>query len=417
MLEKEKTIWIINQYASHLETRHLELAKVFSENGYRVVVFTSSFHHGKREYLFDESVHFSERSKNVFYVYLHSSPAYYGNGGQRVLNMLDFCRRFSAAEKSIAEKIGAPAFVIGSSAHPFVWESAYSCAKRYHAKFIAEFRDIWPLSLVEVQGVSPKHPFVKLLGIIEKRAYRRADLIVSTVEFAYKHVCKVSEVPKEKVCWMPNGINTAEIDVHLASGTEIPSELAEYLDQHWCCVYTGSIAQCEHVDYLVEAFCYVSNPEIKLAIIGDGGQKEEIQKQISAYGLTNVRIFPSVDKDQVHAVLSKAGCCLMAAPDLPIYQYGLSINKLNDYLYSGKPVIFAYNADNMVKSAGHFGIPYGDPKAMAEMIKEVHTLTPKKLAELRESGRMLIREQYDMRAIAFNYLSKLEGILLGEADD
>lgn len=49
-----KCIWIIHQYASHLETRHWELAKSFAGNGYRVAVITSSYHHGKRMYLFDE---------------------------------------------------------------------------------------------------------------------------------------------------------------------------------------------------------------------------------------------------------------------------------------------------------------------------------------------------------------------------
>ena len=68
-----KTIWILNQYASHLETRHLELARSFSEQGYKVAVITSSFHHGKREYMYDEKMKFVERMPGVTYVYLHSA--------------------------------------------------------------------------------------------------------------------------------------------------------------------------------------------------------------------------------------------------------------------------------------------------------------------------------------------------------
>ena len=54
----KKTIWILNQYASHLETRHWELSRSFAEQGYNVAVITSSFHHGKREYMYDEKVKF-----------------------------------------------------------------------------------------------------------------------------------------------------------------------------------------------------------------------------------------------------------------------------------------------------------------------------------------------------------------------
>ena len=38
-----KTIWIVNQFASHLEERHLNLAANFAEKGYNVVVITTSF--------------------------------------------------------------------------------------------------------------------------------------------------------------------------------------------------------------------------------------------------------------------------------------------------------------------------------------------------------------------------------------
>ena len=410
MGSEKKAIWIINQYASHLETRHLEMAKSFAQHGYRVAVITSSFHHGRHEYMFDAPVQFVERSENVFFVYLRSEPKYHNNGGKRVLNMLNFCRRFSLAQNEIKQRTGKPFFVIGSSAHPFVWESAWSCAKRYHAKFVAEFRDIWPRSLVEIQGVSPRHPFVILLGMIEKRAYRRADAIVSTMEYGYKHVCKVSGVAREKVYWIPNGINTDETDVVLASNLELPEELAGYLKQHWCCVYTGSISQGEHVDYLVEVFRHIKNSEIRLAIVGEGNYKENIQALINDYGLSNVCLFPGVNKDQVHIVLEHAACCVAAMPDLPIYQFGLSKYKLNDYLYSGKPVIFACNVDNMVKVAGHFGIQYGNPEKMAEAIESVKQLPADKLEELKNSGKCLIKEQYDWKTIGKKYVEILENL-------
>ena len=178
MADKRKTIWIINQYASHLETRHEELSRFFSSQGYRVAVITSSFHHGRREYMYKEAISFQERFAGVTYVYLHSWPSYQKNGINRVLNMLDFCRLSIKYRKVISEKVGKPKYVIASSAPPFVWEAGARISKKYGAKFIAEFRDIWPLSLVDVQRVNPNHPLVKILEIIEKRAYKHADISV-----------------------------------------------------------------------------------------------------------------------------------------------------------------------------------------------------------------------------------------------
>ena len=410
MGSEAKVIWIINQYASHLETRHLELAKSFAQQGYRVAIITSSFHHGRHEYLYDVPVQLVERSENVFYAYLHSEPEYHNNGSKRVLNMLDFCRRFSLAQNEIEQRTGKPCFVIGSSAHPFVWESAWTCAKRYNAKFIAEFRDIWPLSLVEVQGVNPRHPFVILLGLIEKRAYRRADAIVSTLEYAYKHVCEVSGVSREKVYWIPNGINTAETDRLLMTEAELPEELRSYVQDHWCCVYAGSIAKCECIDYLLKTFCSIRDEDIFLAIIGDGPEKNRLKALSDQYKLENVRFFPAVSKNQVHAILQYANCCIAAVPDLPLYHFGLSVNKLNDYLYSGKPVVIACNTENIVSRAGHFTVPFGEPQALAEKIKAVKELSPEQLSDLSERGKKLIRDEYDLNTNGVKYLKMMESL-------
>ena len=320
----------------------------------------------------------------------------------------EVCRCFSSAEKQLVETIGEPGFVIGSSAPPFVWESAYHCARKYKAKFIAEFRDIWPLSLIEIQGTNPHHPFVLLLSQIEKRAYRRADAIVSTMPYAREHVCSVSGVPCEKVFWMPNGINTAEIDRQLAEGIELPPELDAFLSSHWCGVYTGSLAKCEHVDYLLDVFSHIEDPGIFLVLIGEGGEKEHLCSLAQEKGLTNVRFFPAVSKMQVHAVLGKAGCCLAAMPDMPILRFGLSKYKLSDYLYSGAPVIFACSAQSVVKDAGQFALPYGDPAEMAKAIMDISRMGIEERSALGERSRELIREQYDFSVIGEHYLSLLE---------
>ena len=403
-----KTIWILNQYASHLETRHLELARSFSGQGYKVAVITSSFHHGKREYMYDEKMKFVERMPGVTYVYLHSGPPYYTNGGKRILNMIGFCGMFRRLKKTIAEKTGVPSYVIASSAPPFVWEAGYSCAKKFKAKFIVEFRDIWPLSLVDVQGVNPHHPLVTLFSIIEKRAYKRADAIVSTMPHAWKHVMEVADVPREKIHWMANGINVAEAEACLASDMALPADLDEYLTNHWCGVYVGSIAKCECIDYMLNAIAQIKDPDVYFAIIGEGKEKEGLQKLANDLGLDRVKFFDAIDKSLIPKVLQKAQFSIAALVDIPIYQYGLSMNKLNDYLASGIPTIFACSVDSVVKQAGHFAIPTGDKERFAEAVLKVKGLTEKEREELKAKARAVISSDYDYPQIGRKYLQMME---------
>ena len=405
---ERKTIWIINQYASHLETRHWELAQSFSDQNYNVVVITSSFHHGLRKYLFDEPIVFRNRAEHVHYVYLHSGPSYQDNGIKRIINMIDFCRLFHRFRKVMAAKLGKPSYIIASSAPPFVWESGRSAAKLFHAKFIAEFRDIWPQSLVDVQGVSPKHPLVRLLSVIEKRTYKHSDAIVATMPYAWKHVIKVADVPREKIHWMPNGINMDQVDKWLHSDSIIPAALNDYLENHWCCVYVGSIVKSECLDHILKSFALVDDMSIYMAIIGNGHEKERIMALANKMGLKNVKFFPAIDKQLIPKVLSKARVCIAAHEDLPIYRYGLSMNKLNDYLASGTPTIFACNAHSVVDDAGHFVISINDERALAETIIKIRDLSDEEIKALQDSAVQVMRESYDYPAIGKKYIQMLE---------
>ena len=412
-MENKKTIWIINQYASHLETRHLELSKVFAEHGYQVVVITSSFHHGEREYLYPDEYHTVERMPNVHYIYLHSRPAYKDNGGKRVLNFFDFAWLTLKYESRIARDFGAPKYIIGSSLHPMVWEASNKIAKKYNAKWVAEFRDFWPLQLTDIMGLPKWHPMVIFFGIIEKRAYQHSDAIVPTMPYADKYICDQLGFPRKKVHWMPNGIDTKRVDENLIDDSIIlDKDLADYLSNHWCCVFCGSLNKSENVPYIVSSFEYLKDhKDIYLAIIGSGHYDSEIQAKIDELSLNeNVRMFPSIPYNHIPKMLELSYCCVAAISDYPLYQYGLSMRKLNDYLYSGKPTIIETGFDNPVKEAGGFSISFNDPKRYAETILKVKNLSQDQLEELAASEKKLIKEKYDSKIIGENYIKLLESL-------
>lgn len=407
-----KTIWIINQYASTLTARHFGLGREFTRQGYRCVVITSSFHHGDRSYLFPEQYHVEDRGGELFYIYLHAGPAYTNNGGKRVLSFFDFNRLARRYAGEIVRSFGKPSYIIASSLSPMVWEQGYRFARRFGAKWVAEFRDIWPLQLIYLRNLPKWHPMVLFFGWIARRAYRRSDAVVSTMPYAYRYVCDELGFPREKVHWMPNGIDVGAIDRSLAEGEiRLPSALDAFLREHWCCVFCGSLANSERVAYMVDAFAGVRDPEICFAIIGVGHCEQEVREAIERNGLEDrVKMFPRVPHEQVHVILRKAGCCVAAIHDSPLFQYGLSMLKLGDYLYSGKPVVFAYQGESPVKEAGGFTVPSFDQPAFARAIEAARAMTDEELKACEARERALIREVYDYAVIGKNYLSLLESL-------
>ena len=111
---------------------------------------------------------------------------------------------------------------------------------------------------------------------------------------------------------------------------------------------------------------------------------------------------------QIALALEKAECCLAALPDYPIYRFGLSMNKLYDYLYSGKPVVFACCVDNVVKDSGGLVVPFGDQQTMADAIERAMAYSNDELKQIAHREKEIICTQYDYRAIAKKYLAMLE---------
>lgn len=406
--DMKQCIWIINQYASHLEQRHLQLASYFADDGYDVCVITSSFHHGRKSYLFDEKLVFKKLKNGVTYVYLHSGPGYANNGPKRIINMFDFARLVNSNYLKIAKEVGKPNFVIGSSAPPFVWECGYRISKKYDAKFVAEFRDIWPESFVDIRGMSRNHPWIRLLSAIEKRAYRHADAIVSTMPYAYKHVADELGFPREKVHWMPNGINAAEADAAKNADTDIPSALKDYLDRHWCCVYAGSFVASENIDFIIEAISGLANKGIYLAIVGEGEEKEQIEKRILNDGISNVKVFPKVTKAQIAVVLDHAKCCVAASHNYQIYRFGYSANKISDYLCSGTPTVFSCVQEGCQDNNECITTPAEDIGAFRKAICRVKEMSSAEISEMSAKQIEAVHRRYDYRVIAKRYISMLE---------
>ena len=412
-----KKIWILNHHSGLKGDRHYELAKEMAETGLEVVIFLSSFDHVSKVYRYGKEVVIQRIQDGVTYVWLHSSPAYHGNGAARILNMMDYSRLMRKYEKKFYERFGKPDAVIGSSVHPFAWESAYRIAKECKIPFICEIRDFWPLSFIEIYGWSKYHPVCLLFSVLERRAYRRADAIVMTMEFGYQYLKQFPYVKKDRVFWIPNGYHTERIDQILALGSvHLPEEIEHYLTEHWCAVYTGSFVDSERPLDMIDAAAYLKKlgqDQIHFAFIGDGHLRAKMEEKVQKEKLDHVKIFGRIEPDQVAVVLSKAGACIAALKDDRVLNdLGLSLNKLNDYLYSGVPTVFACNSVNVVEeSGGGIVTPCGDPKAFAEALLQIYQMPEEERRAMGERGRREIREKYNYSLLAGQYLEILNACM------
>ena len=125
-----------------------------------------------------------------------------GNVG-KVAKMISFGRKIKRGNWIAQGE--EPDVVIGSSPSLHAALGASELANRYGVPFILEIRDLWPLSLVEVAGVSPNNPLVKWMYKLEREVVSRATRIISLLPHAHLYLEKYAVDPST-VDWVPNGV-------------------------------------------------------------------------------------------------------------------------------------------------------------------------------------------------------------------
>ncbi len=382
-------------------TRHYDFAKVLTKRGHKVTVIASSFHYSKYKEMrtYGDKEYLQESYNGVDLVWI-KTPPYFGNGASRVKSMLSYTYRVMKYIPAL--RLEKPDIIIGSSVHLFAVWAAYRLSKRCHTPFVMEVRDLWPQTLIDM-GISKWHPFILLLGWLERYLYRKADTIITTLPYAHNYIANY--VPREKITWISNGIDLSTIPY-------IPKEKRDTLTV----TYTGSIGVANNMELLIEAAQKLrAHTNIIFRIIGDGAEKERLKNLVAHHSLSNISIEASVPKTEVAQILIQSDVLFLSLKDSPLYKYGISLNKLFDYMAAGRVIIFAGDAqNNPIKDAdAGFTIKPDDSGLLAKTILEIYNLPQEERLEIGRKIRKYAEENYSIELLA----GRLEKILREEIDN
>ncbi len=261
-----------------------------------------------------------------------------------------------------------PDVIICSSLSLFTILNGYFLKKRFNCKLIFEVRDIWPLTIIEEGGFKPWNPFVMVLAWVEKFGYRKADIIVGTMPNLSEHVNNVCGRDSNCRC-VPFGYDPALYNIK----EPLPEGYEEtYIPKNKFIIgYAGSIGLTNALEPLLRcALEMEDNTDIHFLLVGDGDLLEEYKTRVS--GLKNITFAPKVKKSQVQAFLRHCQVLYFSVHDSKVWRYGLSLNKLIDYMLAAKPIIASYSGyPSMVNEAqcGTF-VPAKDVSALLRTILE-----------------------------------------------
>ena len=118
-------------------------------------------------------------------------------------------------------------------------------------------------------------------------------------------------------------------------------------------------------------------------------------------------------KEEVAGAIELFDACYVGYRRSSLYRFGVSPNKLYEYMAAGRPVLFAADAANQPVEEADCGltVPPEDPAALAEAIRSLAARPPAERARLGANARAYVERRHDYRRLA----DELVEIMLGDA--
>lgn len=359
-----------------MEYRPYYLAREWVRSGHHVQIVASAQSHIRAQqpqlacqYRLDETI------DGIQYTWF-ATPTYSGNGIWRVRNMIAFVNRLYLEGKKLAHSF-KPDVVIASSTYPLDIWPAYRIAQLAKAKLVFEVHDLWPLSPMELGGLSKWHPFIMLLQSAEDYAYRHADVVVSMLPKVRGYMESRGMAPN-KLHIVPNGIDPAEWLADSPDLQDAAKKLLVNIKNRGLSIigYAGTHGISNALNTFLNAAKLMQGEKVAFVLVGGGPDKAILLQQAQAENLQNIYFIDPVKKEQIPALLQWFDVAYIGWRRQPLYRFGIAPNKLMDYMMAARPVLHAVEAGNDPVGEAGCGLTIApeDPLAVAQGIRDLLAL-------------------------------------------
>jgi glycosyltransferase involved in cell wall biosynthesis len=262
--------------------------------------------------------------------------------------------------------------------------------------------------------MSPYHPFIRLCQAAENAAYRDADLVVSMLPNVQDYVTSKG-LPADRLAIVPNGISLDEWQgtqvAPLRDNVRTAIKSARAVGER-VVVYTGSHGLPNSLDTLLDAAALLRDEPVRFILVGDGHERARLQRRVEVEGLTQVKMFGAVPKSQIAALLANVDMAYLGAPYHSIYRFGVSPNKMVDYMMARVPILYAIEAGNDPIADADCGLSLSAENAsvLATAIREMAALPPERLQAMGNNGRQYAVANHTYNVLAGSFLDAIKRI-------
>jgi glycosyltransferase involved in cell wall biosynthesis len=232
----------------------------------------------------------------------------------------------------------------------------------------------------------------KTLFLLEKFTYNNADILVFLSEQEKRNFeKKLGYLPS---CYrlVPTGINIKKFN--LSKNKTLAKTL--HLNDKTVISSVGRLIKVKGLQYLIEAISLLKNKNIKCLIIGDGPEKNSLQKLVKELSLENKVIFLGKRKD-IPELLSATDIFV-----LPSLSEGLPISLLEAMASKCACVVTDIGLPVEDKKTG-IVVPVKNPKRIAKAIDYL-LINSKKSRIFGKNSLALVKSDYSLEKMSKSYL-------------
>lgn len=393
----------INQHASAPEFgnpyRTYYLARALVEAGHQVTIATASFSHMRQR---QPETHARVTWREFDGIHFCFVPVAEHNmwAIARVRNMFEFPLSLWRFWRAIADR-AAPDVVVEATPHLLSINVARRIAMRRSAALVLEVRDLWPQSLIELAGVSRWNPLVILIQRALKRGIRESAGVVSTLCRADQHYAEMGLKPQQ-FFHIQNGVepsafgSTDDINTHSTIAIDNFRRRFEAIIG-----YAGTMGRANSVDTLVGAAPALARLNVGVVLVGKGEKAEELRA--NAQELDNVLVLDAVPKTEARALIKRFDIGFVGGRIRKIHRFGVSPNKLFEYMACGVPVLFCIASPDQIveKAACGYEVKNPTPSRIFDVMESFLELTDEQRKVLGQRGR-----DYACKHFSYDILAK-----------
>lgn len=267
-------------------------------------------------------------------------------------------------------------------------------------KFIIDIQDLWPEAFQMILNIPIiSNAIFGPLKIIANAIYKRADEIVAVSQTYIDRALSVNRKIKEGHAIFL-GTSLEVFDRNSRKKINVNKTKGEI----WV-AYCGTLGKSYDIKCVIDALCFLNNPNITLIVMGDGPDKEMLIKYANDKNV-KCKFYGRLPYDDMCSLLVK---CDMTVNPIIKSSVASIINKHADYAASGLPVISTQKSEEYIQLIAEYDMGYSvepsDVKGVASCIDKL--ANNEKLRErMGMKSRLCAEEKFD-RKNTYNEIIRL----------